>query len=38
MPVPVANLSMVWHRRYTNSPAHHWLRGQIAEILDTLRD
>jgi DNA-binding transcriptional LysR family regulator len=36
MPVPTAKLSMVWHRRHSASPAHVWLRGQIAELLAPL--
>ncbi len=36
MPVPTARLSMIWHRRYSASPAHEWLRNQIAELLSPL--
>jgi len=36
MPVPTAQLSMVWHRRYSASPAHIWLRAQISELLAPL--
>lgn len=31
-----AELMMVWHRRHSESAAHTWLRGQIAEILAPL--
>lgn len=39
-PVPVApaQLIQVWHRRFTSSPAHVWLRGQIADLLRPLWD
>lgn len=36
MPVPTAQIAMVWHRRYSGSPAHVWLRQQIAEVLAPL--
>lgn len=36
MPLPVARIAMVWHRRYATSPAHLWLRQQIAELLAPL--
>lgn len=36
MPVPAEQLSMVWSRRYSASPAHVWLRKQIAELLTPL--
>ncbi|MFD1342643.1 LysR family transcriptional regulator [Litorisediminicola beolgyonensis] len=32
MPVPVATVSMIWHRRSTENPAHRWLREQIADL------
>lgn len=38
MPVPVALIEMIWHRRLTASPAHRWLREAIAEILVPLND
>ena len=38
IPVAQAQLMQVWHRRYTSSPAHIWLRAQIAEILKFLDD
>jgi DNA-binding transcriptional LysR family regulator len=36
MPVPVAQLSMIWHRRYRSTPAHMWLRDLIADLLAPL--
>lgn len=36
MPVPTVQLSMVWHRRHSASPAHVWLREQIAALLAPL--
>ncbi len=33
MPVPTAQLSMIWHRRYSSNPEHVWLRQQIADLL-----
>ena len=33
MPVATAQLVMAWHRRHTASPAHVWLRAQIADLL-----
>jgi DNA-binding transcriptional LysR family regulator len=36
MPVPTAQVSMIWHRRYSSSPAHKWLRNQITELLSPL--
>jgi DNA-binding transcriptional LysR family regulator len=38
MPVATAQLVQVWHRRFTSSPAHVWLRGQIADLLSPLGD
>ncbi len=40
LPVPVApvQLVQVWHRRFTSSPAHVWLRDQIADLLRPLCD
>lgn len=32
IPIPVAHLCMIWHRRFSSSPAHQWLRAQIAEL------
>jgi DNA-binding transcriptional LysR family regulator len=36
MPIPPAEITMVWHRRHDASPAHLWLRAQISEILAPL--
>ncbi len=36
MPVPTAELCMIWHRRYSASVSHSWLREQIAELLSSL--
>jgi DNA-binding transcriptional LysR family regulator len=36
MPVSAAEIVMVWHRRLSTSPAHLWLRSQIAELLGPL--
>ena len=33
MPIAPARLCMIWHRRATHSPAHAWLRDQIARIM-----
>jgi DNA-binding transcriptional LysR family regulator len=33
IPVAQAQLMQVWHRRFTSSPAHAWLRALIAELL-----
>ena len=38
MPIDLAQIAMVWHRRSTSSPAHGWLRDCIAEILLPLDD
>lgn len=32
IPIPVAHLCMIWHRRFSSSPAHHWLREQITDL------
>ncbi|WP_323766836.1 LysR family transcriptional regulator [Marinovum sp.] len=39
-PVPVASVQLVqvWHRRYTSSPAHVWMRRQVADVLRPLED
>lgn len=31
--IPRPELSMVWHRRHTASPAHKWLRSKVSEVL-----
>jgi len=36
MPVPTAQLCMIWHRRYSASASHSWLREQIADLLSPL--
>lgn len=36
MLVPPALIVMIWHKRSTANPAHRWLRGVIAEILEPL--
>ena len=36
MPVPTAHINLIWHRRYSASPAHRWLRAQIVKILAPL--
>jgi len=36
MPVPTAQLCMIWHRRYSASASHSWMRDQIAELLSSL--
>jgi len=36
MPVPLAQIVMVWHRRFAASAAHGWLRDQIADLLAPL--
>lgn len=36
MPVPTARLAMIWHRRFSATPSHVWLRGLIAELLAPL--
>lgn len=36
IPVPVATIRMVWHRRMTRAPAHRWFRQTVAAILQPL--
>jgi DNA-binding transcriptional LysR family regulator len=31
--MPRVEINMIWHRRHTNSPAHIWLRNQVAAVL-----
>ncbi|GGH28157.1 DNA-binding transcriptional regulator, LysR family [Cribrihabitans marinus] len=38
MPIPTPSLGMIWHKRFTNAPAHRWLRGQIAALLEPLHE
>ena len=34
--IPTVQIVMIWHRRYSNSPAHVWVRDLIAELLAPL--
>lgn len=36
MAIDLVTISMIWHRRYASSPAHVWLREQIAVLLSRL--
>ena len=36
MEIPPAALTMIWHRRFSASPAHRWLRDEIAALLAPL--
>ena len=36
MAVPTAQLTMIWHRRFSASASHVWLRDQIAGLLASL--
>ena len=36
MDVPPATISMVWHRRTTNSPVHRWFRSILLQTLTPL--
>jgi DNA-binding transcriptional LysR family regulator len=38
MPIEMAQIMMVWHRRSSASPGHRWLRERITEILAPLDD
>ncbi len=38
MKIAKGRIDMIWHRRYTNSPSHRWLRERVAEILAPLND
>ncbi|WP_374472852.1 LysR family transcriptional regulator [Phenylobacterium sp.] len=33
IPVPVPEISMYWHRRHDNNPAHAWLRQLVREVI-----
>jgi DNA-binding transcriptional LysR family regulator len=33
VPLPKAELYMIWHRRSTANPAHRWIREQIGRVL-----
>jgi DNA-binding transcriptional LysR family regulator len=36
MPIPKAQLCMIWHRRHSASASHAWLRDQITNLLSSL--
>jgi DNA-binding transcriptional LysR family regulator len=36
LPMPVSLIIAAWHRRASANPAHRWMRGLIAEILEPL--
>ena len=36
MPVPTAQIAMIWHKRYSSNPGHLWFRQQILELLAPL--
>lgn len=36
MPMDAAEIVMIWHRRFSASPAHVWMRDQIADVLAPL--
>ena len=36
IPVDPARLVLIWHRRFSESPPHLWLRSQITELLHPL--
>lgn len=38
MPVDPAEIQMIWHRRFSSSAGHAWLRKQIADLLRPLGD
>lgn len=38
VPLPVPLLGMVWHRRATAAPPHHWLRETVARLLLPLNE
>ena len=31
--IPTVEICMIWHRRYTTSPSHTWLRKKVAGVL-----
>ena len=39
-PLPIETnrltLSLVWHERYDNDPAHHWFREKIMETVQAI--
>ncbi|WP_254615170.1 hypothetical protein [Burkholderia pyrrocinia] len=36
--VPTVALSMIWHERTHNDPAHAWLRAQIADLAHAMTE
>jgi DNA-binding transcriptional LysR family regulator len=36
LPMPVPLIVAAWHRRSSASPAHRWMRGLVAEVLEPL--
>ncbi|MEY4575744.1 MAG: hypothetical protein RL701_447 [Pseudomonadota bacterium] len=36
LPLPRFTLSLAWHTRFDNDPAHAWLRGVVARIAEAL--
>lgn len=36
MPMPMAQIVMIWHKRSSANPAHRWLRNEIAQVLSKL--
>ena len=38
IPLEPPRIFMVWHKRSTRSPAHAWLRGEIAKLMAPLDD
>lgn len=38
MPLPLVDLTMLWHRRHSANPMHVWMRGEIAAMLEDLNE
>ncbi|MEZ5880439.1 MAG: LysR family transcriptional regulator [Nitratireductor sp.] len=38
MTIQLPTIGLFWHKRSTNAPAHRWLRGQIAAIMNPLNE
>lgn len=38
MHIQLPTIGLFWHKRSTNAPAHRWLRGQIAAIMNPLNE
>ena len=38
MPLPQAELHMLWHRRHSSNPMHAWMRSEIAKLLAELNE